>query len=353
MKCTSVLALACWSVILLSAPVSYGQGNYWEYHKNINKAEHSFFMKNDPKHAFLIYDQLAGAYSFHFVKDFFLAAQIACKNSDHGRAYKYLEICFRNGLNIAQLALSPVFAQAGFDGGNARLQALYQQCRKEYLNRMDTAYRKKIYKLYAQDQIDKSLPTGKYNELLANNLNELINWVRTKGFPSDKTIGIDDSTISIEGRTLMQWYIATCKANGIVPDQHIGQAEDNLLSSCTGLYFLVHHPCAVQQLGPYISEEIKKGNMHPRDAGMLYDNMIRMKKLSGDKKLSCAPQPANGPYFKLNSFLSYPADWRKDIHRIDSIRQQFSIAPILQDSVKQSKIKAYNFYNKFGFWGCR
>lgn len=338
-------------LLVLCAHWSYGEVNYFNYHRGINKAEHLFFVENKQRQAFAIYDQLLQHYDFIFIKDYFIAAQIACKYQDTQRVYKYLAACFKNGLNIAELSLSPVLSSCNMQEGNEKLRSLYDSCRSVYLSRIDLDYLGKMYQQYSEDQNDKSLPRQQYNETLQAHLERLIGLIKTRGFPSDKLIGVEDSTVKVNGRNLRQWYLKVCRDNFVSPNSYLSFNNNGSLSSCVALWLLLHHSCAYQYLEPYIVTEIRKGNLHPRDAGLLYDNMRRMAHLADDPKLGC--KPFDKHYYKLNSFCTYPDNWRNDIPRIDSLRQAWHIASIAEDSIRKSKIAAYHFYGQSGLWDCR
>jgi hypothetical protein len=115
--------------------------------------------------------------------------------------------------------------------------------------------------------------------------------------------------------------------------------------------FLIHHPCAYQKLSPYLDAEVRKGNIHPRDVALLYDNMMQMRKLSRSTILAC--NPPGKYYYKLNKFCVYPDNWQQDVIRIDSMRRTLNICSVGQDSIKKAKAADYGFYNRFGFWSCR
>lgn len=338
-------------LLVLGSYLSHGEVNYFNYHREINKAEHLFFVENKQRQAFAIYDKLLQHYDFVFVKDYFIAAQIACKYRDTQKVYRYLTACFKNGLRIGQLSLSPALADCGMQEQNPKLRSIYDSCRKMYLAKIDLDYLGKMYQQYSEDQNDKSLPRQQYNEALRRHLELLIGYIKTKGFPSDKLIGIEDSSVKVNGRNLEQWYKKVCRDNFVRPNDHLSFNDNGSLSSCVALWLLLHHSCAYQYLEPYILAEIRKGNLHPRDAALLYDNMRRMVHLADDPKLGC--KPFDKHYYKLNSFCTYPDNWRDDIPRIDSLRQVWSIVSIAEDSIRKSKIAAYHFYGQSGLWDCR
>ena len=325
--------------------------NYFNYHRDIVRAESLFFIGNTPKPAFEIYDRILNSYKFVFVCDYFMAAQMACEHRDTQRVYRYLTACFKNGLRLDQLSLSPVLIKSGMQENNCKLQLLYDAGRKEYLSGIDYNYRGKVYQIYCEDQIDKELPRDQYNEKLLQHLDELLGYIKAKGFPSDRLVGIDDSSLVVNGRTILEWNRKIRRKRLLPPDDLHGRGNDDYLAGTMIIPFLLHYPCAFQKLEPCLLAEIKKGNLHPRDLGLVYDNMNRMSKFMDDHRLACAP--ISNQYYKLNYFNQYPEKWRDAIPQIDSMRQTMNICTIAQDAVKRRKCDQLGFYNKTGWWSCR
>ena len=329
-----------------------GKIGYFEYHAQVNKAESLYFIANRPAAAFKVYDDLLSCYDFVFVRDFYVAAQIACTCNDRKRVSHYLDACFKNGLRLEQLGLSPVFKEYGFTvSADTALSALYERDRNQYLAHLNQGYRAKMYQLYSEDQIDKHGPNKSYRQSIQAHMQEFLDDIAVSGFPGAKLIGIDDATVRVKGLSFKQWYQKVCSVRGVAIDEYHGNGEDASLASCTFIPFLLHHPCAYEKIQPFIRQEIAKGNLHPRDVGLLHDNIMR---LGAQSRMLSIPCKAPGKYFfKLNSFCAYPANWRKDRLQIDSLRATLNICSLLTDSLKNQKMTALGFYHDFGFWSCR
>jgi hypothetical protein len=233
-----------------------------------------------------------------------------------------------------------------------RIIGLFNANRSVYLKRINQPYLSAVYQLFAEDEVNKQMERAAYNQTLQKNMARLITLIDKWGFPSDQTIGIDDSAKRVDGRTLQQHYRQACKDlyRSYVPE--IGRVDNNSLAGTTAIVFLVHHPCSYYLLGTRIQREIERGNLHPRDAALLYDNIVRIYEPASAKTFGCGKPPTD--YFKLmRPFRDYPTDWRKDREQIDSLRRTLAISSVRTDSIRKAKMAAMDFYSGFGFWSCR
>jgi hypothetical protein len=80
--------------------------NYEKYYQLINKAEEKFVNKKD-KSCYIEYDIAFKKYK-PFLKDPFVASQIALYFGDTLKFFEYIKICFQNGMPITSLNVSPI-----------------------------------------------------------------------------------------------------------------------------------------------------------------------------------------------------------------------------------------------------
>jgi len=321
----------------------YGQKtDYTEYHKGINKAEELFFMQNKGDSSLLYYDKVFSEYNFIFVKDLVNAAQISIFLNRPFK--KYIERGFEQGLKLSHLKAYPLFAKEYPNLiKDKKLESVHRLNRQRYLSRIDFKYLDWIYKTAIKDQQDKNL-RNKYNSQILKVTDRLIDSIRKKGFPGDRIIGIADSTIFKEiGKSHLDLYEQRKKHKGL----WYMTADEDILSQQWPLILLVHNPCSFHLYKDILINEMKKGNIHPREIGLIYDNMYRFK---GEFASYCNNVSLKGVY-RLNMFTEY--ENYNDIKQTDKMREELFIVPVAVDERKRDYESQYGFRLFSGFWGCR
>ncbi|MCC6187033.1 MAG: hypothetical protein IT256_07770 [Chitinophagaceae bacterium] len=96
---------------------------------------------------------------------------------------------------------------------------------------------------------------------------------------------------------------------------------------------------------------MKKGNIHPRDISVLYDNTLRFR--PNNSKIMKCDLNLSGYYqtniFALNSYSKPP-----NYLAINKMRSDLYIVPLEVDEAKQKFCKDKNIKVwEFGFFGCR
>jgi len=92
--------------LLLVFSFSVLSQDYSSYYKLVNEAEEQFVLKRDNT-CFALYDE-AFASNKPFIKDPYIASQIAFYLGDTNRFYGYLRICFSNGMPVTAVDASPM-----------------------------------------------------------------------------------------------------------------------------------------------------------------------------------------------------------------------------------------------------
>jgi|AntDeeMinimDraft_5_1070356.scaffolds.fasta_scaffold01093_8 hypothetical protein len=320
--------------------------NYVNYHKKINRAETLFFMKDEVDSALTLYDEVFKKYDFIFVKDFVNAAQIA--HFSHKPYKKYIKKGFKFGLKLEHLKNYPLFKYDLAELRNDKaLQQTYALKRKDYLKNIDFNYLDWIYDLFIKDQFDKSKPD--YEDIISISLKLIKSKIEQKGFPGERVLGIGDSIIFAEhgipqldlkeqikkyGEEL--WYVET---------------EDKALSQTKIFVLLVHHHSAYIEMKKVLWKQMKKGNIHPRDIGLVFDNMYRFS--NGRFAPFNDDPPKNRVFFRLNLFTDYPEKTIKNVKTTNALRKSFNIVPLAVDNKKKELEKKYGFVLFSGYWDCR
>ena len=317
--------------------------DYTQYHLQINKAETLFFMENKVDSSLYYYDKVFSEYDFIFVKDLVNAAQIAYFSK---KSYqKYIEQGFEQGLKISHLKNYPIFKKVYSSLlKDKKLLAVFNIKRAKYISRIDFKYLDWIYKIAIADQKNKRLKTNKYNELLHKSTDRLIDSVIKKGFPGDKIIGINDSTIFQEiNKPYLNLHMQIHKNK----DLWYMTSDEQILASHWSIVLFVHNGCSYNLYKTYFLKEMKKGNIHPREIGLLYDNMYRYK---GSYPSYCEHISLNGAY-KLNMFTEY-ADLKNKKQTNEMRKLLYIVSTDVDD--KKREFEVYHDFKLFsGFWNCR
>ncbi len=310
--------------------------DYRSYHRKINKAEKFFFIEQKADSALYLYEEVFQKYNFIFVKDLINASQIALYTE---KPYlKYIKQGFTHGLKIEHLKQYPLFSSI-YETLllDKELHEVYKKERATYLKQIDFDYLELIYMLAIKDQKEKHKKKN-YKQKNKEITDKLIKLTLKKGFPGDKTIGIDNSTAfkeigksykDLKNRTKNNktlWYMSL---------------QNNSLSSKYPLVILVHNPCAYLQYKDTLYKEMIKGNIHPRDIGLIYDNTYRFKQCKKSLK---------GAFF-LNMFTSY-TNLKNDI-LTNKLRADLYITSLEIDDKKKEYEQKHGFKLFSGFWNCR
>ncbi len=318
--------------------------NYEIYHNYINTAEELFFVENKPDSSLYYYKKAFSEFDFVFAKDPLNAVQIAYFS--HQPFEEYLIKGFENGLKLSHLASIKLFNPIYNDLLNDKsLQHKYTECRSKYIKRLDLKYLSYVYEKAIKDQLDKKKEN--YKDIKLKNLEEWLTRIQLKGFPADKIVGLDDKSIFLETGN---------------PEKDIDQlkikysntltyftADDEIVSSKFIMIMLVHNQCAYVELQNLFKELVQKGEIHPREVGLLYDNQFRTSINSVNYRCK-VPKPTDG-VFNLNMFCQYN-ELGCSREQSDSIRGKWFIVPLSVDKAKKEYELKYGFRLFYGFWNC-
>jgi hypothetical protein len=317
--------------------------NYEIYHSYINKAEELFFIENKPDSSLYYYKKAFTEFDFVFAKDPLNAAQIAYFS--HKPFEEFLVKGFENGLKLSHLASIKLFAPIYNELLNNKvLLDKYSVCRQKYIKRLDLNYLSYVYEKAISDQIDKKKEN--YDDILFANMGDWLTRIRLKGFPGDKIIGIDDRNIFSEtGKPDMDIdQIKTKFGNRL----SYFTADDRILSSSFIMIMLIHNQCSYHELKNIFGELVKKGEIHPREVGVIYDNQFR--KINSNSYRCQILSPTDGLFY-LNIFCPYNQLVCSE-KQADIMREKWFIVPLSVDKMKKEFEKKYGFKLFYGFWNC-
>lgn len=329
-------------VFVLSAVLAKGQ-SYFKYHRLVNSAERCFFLENKIDSAYCYYDKAFAEFDFVFVKDCFMAAQIAYFNKCD-KYTAYLEKGFKNGLRWQELKLSPVLKPLISDTiGFKRKFKEYPAQRRAYLRHINWHVWKRVRDDFITDQKEKLLPAEQYGPLVAKRIATLKALVDIVGFPGDRLIGISQLSMMKELGENGQDYPGGMSS----PDVYNGLSEHHLFP------LLIHYPCSYDVFEKNWLRFIDNGQVHPGDVALLYDNRwlkLEQWQRAQYKDFLCGYTIPKGGFRKFN-FMPYPQDLKRQT--VDSMRAALFINPSAVDSAKHSFGRTHGLKTEFGFWDCR
>ena len=275
------------------------------------------------------------------MKDPLIAAQIAYFNNKPYHAY--LIRGFDVGLKIEHLAdikiFAPVYQQLISD---KKLLAEYKTRRKAYIGSIDFSYRVQLTKEFIQDQKDKQQKN--YYELKYYMMQRLLNSIDSKGFPGAKLIGIDDKKMFSEiGKPE---FDADNLFRKLGPELKYLKVDEEILSTKFIMYVLFHNQCSYRYLEGSADRLISKGEIHPREIAILYDNLV----LNSRDKVNCKRVAESDGVFRVDRY-QYTGSVDSKVPS-DSLRKRYHISPRALDLAKIKFEEQHGFKLAFGFWGC-
>jgi hypothetical protein len=339
-------------LVITSFQASAQETDYTKYHESINQAEHLYFMEQRYDEAFEIFDNVFDSFDFVFLKDCVNAAQLAYVR---GKPYKkYIYKGFENGLKLSMFEFKQrpsKFLQNMKKELDADPQSAleYQNRRPKYLARINKKMLSYIMDEFFTDQVNKNKPDREYNPYKKKVIDNIIALINEEGFPGSRLVGVQDATVFKDlGHPNQDFYFRRDKTK-FKGDKWMVIDED-LLTTQYVIVLLLHNPCAYQILDDLLLGEVKKGNIHPREVGLLYDNLYRFGKPY--HKLECRKYDSRvDGWFNLNLFadhivLSYDKTYT------NQLRASWHITPLELDQKKKEFAVEHEMKLFWGFWGC-
>lgn len=340
-------------LVISSFMVSAQETDYTKYHDYINQAEHFYFIEQRYDNAFEIFDNVFDSFDFVFLKDCVNAAQLAYIQ---GKPYKkYIYKGFENGLKLSmfEFKLRPSkFLQNMKKELDADPQTAieYEIRRPKYLARINKKMLSYIMDEYFTDQVNKNKPYSEYNPYKKKVIDKIISLINEEGFPGSRLVGVQDATVFEElGHPNRDFIHRRDKKMGLKGLKDYRPGERNLTTMYV-ITILVHIPCAYQILEDLFLGEVKKGNIHPREVGMIYDNLYRFGKPY--HKLECRKYDSRvDGWFNLNLFADHIV-LNYDKAYTNQLRASWHIAPLELDQKKKEYAIEHEMCLFWGFWDC-
>jgi hypothetical protein len=333
-----------------------GNENYWNYHDLINKAEISFYLNGNIDSCLYYYNQAFNSFSFNYVHDIVNAAQIACFSKKEYKSFIYEGLHY--GLKSSHLKRVPLLKAIVPEIEDFEKTPEYKTIRQNYLTGLDFDYLDWMYELAIEDQIKKIEPDSLYEIYTFFYIKELIQKIKQNGFPSNKTIGIEDATIFSEinepeldlNRRLEEHHDYFWRKEYA---EYYFKIHENSLSHVFIMALLHHRGCSYSELRDILLEEIEKGNLHPREFGFIYDRQCEDSwEIWSPMFINCPNLIIEDGVFRIGTiphfaiFDEYPKD------KVNALRTKYSIVSTEVDDIKKEFENKHGFILTWGFFDC-
>lgn len=344
----AIMRFFVWILVFCLCGFPAAAQDYRLYHELINRAEVCFFIKNNPDSAFYYYDKAFATFDFVFASDCFMSAQMAYSRMNL-KYVSYLNKGFQNGVRREDLSLSKAFTPLTKPVSFSATFPAYISLRKKYLKRIRAGLLKRMTREVSADRAEKNFDMAVYAPIINKRIASFETLAKANGFPGDKLIGLSEMNIMSE--------LGFDSADYKVP---FDESYYTALSQTQIFPMLVHHECTYTWLKSYWEGWIKRGEIHPREVALLYDNILRLydsPTFSESKGRRIAEafvcdygRPFGG--YNINLFVSWP---NLHIPRsvVDSMRARLYINPVSVDSIKKEYAEKQGWKTTFGFWDCR
>jgi hypothetical protein len=322
--------------------------NYWNYHNLIGKAEIAFYLNNDIDSCLYYYNQAFNTFDFNYVHDLVNAAQIACFSEKEYKPFIYKGLHY--GLKSSHLKQIPIITEIIREIEDFEKTTEYKVIRQNYLSGLNFDYLSWIYDLGIEDQIAKN--KAEYDVFTLNYINKLIEKIKEYGFPSNRVIGIECSTVFSEAKR-----DETDLATRITPYPRLSYfiTDDAILSNHFIMVLLHHRDCSYTELKNIMLEEISKGNLHPREFGFIHDRQSQVAMEIWNKLHSnCPILIKEDGVFRIGGVL-LSSDIDKiacSQGKVNALRAKYNIVPLEVDEMKRGFEKGHGFKLFWGFWDC-
>lgn len=332
--------------ILLLPIVQYGQEeqkNYEIYHKYINEAEIAFFKENNFGEAIDNYKKAFEEFDFVFVKDVVNAIQISefCNLESE----EFLLKGFENGLKLDHLKKIELLKLKVIEWElNADILSSYQTLREKYVNKINYKLLLELYDRSMKDQVSKNLKQTEYDRYKKDDVFWIRKKIREVGFPGQKIVGIGDENIfSNIDKPNFDFNERKKSFNNI----DYFSIDEKLLSMKLPIIILIHNQCAYNELVDSFKDLVRKGEIHPREVGLLHDNVSRN---INSRSYRCSKKPKLKECFYLNLFANYGQLTPELRVKINSNRSKWQITSIELDELKKKYESDFGFQLFWGFW---
>lgn len=330
--------------ILLALLCTVAQAkDYGKYYELINKAGEAFVNK-EVKTAYQLYDKAFSAYKQPYVKDCYIAAQIAYASGDTNRFLRYLGIAFANGMPLTAYPAAKILRSTlQNEQLYAQVKAIYKKNSTKFVP--DIAESDKLELLsYTNDSLKKLASIDKESALRFWAHEEKMRayieqqYIAKGTFPSEKMFGITSEATREDFKE--RWnkeplfdkaqFEKDFKLSGMSVNIADAPREEYSLRYTTGYNVFVHYTCTWKEYKDKLWRCVENGYLSPKEYGLLYETSVLWNRSS--------------PTHKLNKMCDYePEQAYFNILYKDPFKQQqtYTDSPELLPIVEANRAKYY------------
>lgn len=349
----------------------FAQQNYKSYHLAINKAEEQAFVKNDIKGALQTYLGTFKQYDFVFVHDCMTAIQLALYDSNDKTFLSIIDKAMQHGLMPRHMAKIPYISKHPlYIKYTDSIISMYKRNRPKYLAGIDTPALKKMYSLYAYDQMEKNPlkseggfnpETGRrYKPQIEKTWTELKQLIIAKGWPSDKLIGIGQTDIMKELKTGTPDMLDFYKKYKDGYNYNIGegqfQIEEFRLYSTFFFPVMAHFGNRFNfNFFPdeFYIQQIEAGYLHPKDIAFTLDFNIDWNHEPETTLKMRQTQRYFGTAMAGRPTVITKESYKVPLDKINKAREKFYIKPVETEIAKDNFMQRNKMFMVWGYSGCR
>jgi len=335
---------------------SFGQKNYLGYFDLVNRAEEQFVVNSNKTKSYALYDSAFSEYDKPFVKDFFIASQIAYYNGDTSRFLNYIKKSFDTGMTF-QCLHAPRLFDSLFANKSllATLDSIYE--RREKLS-VDTVTRDSVYmRFYKMETAKKNMGRdsaliAQYHLMEKSNTDYYASFFKKGAFPSEQLMGLyteDGFDLFLKKYNLapLESPLKNIPANAPLTFKRI--PDDYALWNEAAFASFLHYPCAFSKYKKEFWQAVENGYVHPKDYAMLEEWLTRSFNVPSylhdclEEKQSC--------YYNITSNLLVTRKnliKQVEVNRANKHLQKYSVDLLKK---KMQSEKGFGFF--FGFFDYR
>lgn len=335
-------------VLLLSSFYSFSQEkSYVDYYQLVNKAEEEFVMKMDSS-CFKYYDK-AFLGNKPFLKDPYIAAQIALYLNDTIRFNHYLKIAFQNGMPIKSVTASKLIKD--------RYPQLHKKINQNFkLNYIEPHIDKELLETfclmcYKSDSL--KLKAGEDSPQFHASENKvrayISEYLLKKGiFPNEHLLGITSNQM------LKDFYQKFKKKDLYAGTTNADYVEESELRLKCPMNIVLHSQCFFQENKDYLFQALQAGYLHPKDYGILEETAYLWYKEKSTNKQETCKRPA-----EIVSYNILPTDpartdqtynvTAEGVRRAEANRVKIYMQKFTVDQRKKELEEKYGFAFFFDF----
>lgn len=250
---------------MFSISLSINAKDYRTYYKLINKAEENFILKRD-KSCLKYYDKAFKKYE-PFLKDPFIASQIALSQGDSVRFFKYIQICFENGMPITALNTSSLIKNRNVGVLKNKIEKVFKESYN--VKSIDKFSQNKLFlQCYQSDSI--KVKVGVNSDFFisedATRKYLLDSFLVVGKFPNERLFGI--TTSELYYNLLNQNHLPY-----LYPDDSGFLEEYELRLKCP-FNIVLHSKCFYRENKSLFFQAMLNGYLHPKELGILEETSI-------------------------------------------------------------------------------